>query len=303
VDSFPQNAADELGRYSGTDRLFRCYVNPANPAEAVLYRDPRPAMLAFIAVFAVLFGAVGGGIVLGAVWPSASGRGREEWRRGRITCSSKNEAFGISIFALLWNALTAPIVLLIGGQLYQQLLAGKLSVLFLLIFPLLGVVLLAIAGYAVLSWRKFGKVVLSSPSFPVPPGGRLSGILQVAGRAEPADGFTLTLQCVERVTTGSGKNRSRRESVIWEETRKAASSRVGSSGQTTVAVDFLLPAEAAPTQGDANNGIVWRLQASAEVPGVDFYCQFEIPVLPRRGGKKEWLSPPANLPGGNSAPG
>jgi len=288
VDSFAQEAASELAQYRGQERPFRCYVNPDDPTQAVLYREPRPGMLAFIAVFAVMFGAVGGGIVLAAWWPTKAPPepGQEAWRQGRLTTSDQSSALGLGLFTLLWNGLSAPIPLLIGEQLYVQLLAGKLSVLLLLIFPLIGLLLLISAGYLLLRWQKFGQVTLVSTALPVPPGGRLNGTLELAGRIEPPAGFVLVLQCLERITTGSGKKRSTQEKTLWEATHNVPSSPFGNRGQTRIPVDFTLPTDAAPTQSDPHHSILWRLQASAQVPGVDFHCQFEIPVQHKASGPK-----------------
>ena len=80
IGSFHQDAHRELSRYVGKKgnraeadpqadgrEPFRCYVNPANPEEAVLYRMFRWPMQAFMAVFALTFPAVGAGLVVGGL--------------------------------------------------------------------------------------------------------------------------------------------------------------------------------------------------------------------------------------------
>lgn len=49
---------DELKRHLDERRPFRCFVNPADPNEAVLYRDLRPKLLTLYAVHAVLFSGI-----------------------------------------------------------------------------------------------------------------------------------------------------------------------------------------------------------------------------------------------------
>ncbi|MCF7733341.1 MAG: DUF3592 domain-containing protein, partial [Akkermansiaceae bacterium] len=76
IGGFHQRAYRELSSYlaprSGTVevessgpavRSFRCYVNPDQPEDAVLYRELRWEMQAFMAIFALTFPAVGGGVV------------------------------------------------------------------------------------------------------------------------------------------------------------------------------------------------------------------------------------------------
>ena len=50
---------DELKRHFDEGRRFRCFVNPAAPEDAVLYRELRPKLLALFAIHAVLFSGVG----------------------------------------------------------------------------------------------------------------------------------------------------------------------------------------------------------------------------------------------------
>ena len=54
----------ELKSYVGRNQSFRCFVNPANPSDAVLYRNLRPQVLLKKAVFVFVFGGVGVGGIL-----------------------------------------------------------------------------------------------------------------------------------------------------------------------------------------------------------------------------------------------
>ena len=80
IGDFQQKAHRELARYAkgkpsgaerdpqrDTRRPFRCYVNPENPSESVIYRTLRWQMQAFYAIFALSFPAVGAGLVIGSL--------------------------------------------------------------------------------------------------------------------------------------------------------------------------------------------------------------------------------------------
>jgi hypothetical protein len=66
IGSFQRRAFEELTRCRASGRPFRCYVDPQNPANAVLYRQARWEMIAFYAMFALVFGGAGVGLL--AVW-------------------------------------------------------------------------------------------------------------------------------------------------------------------------------------------------------------------------------------------
>ncbi len=60
VGSFQKRAYRELMQHKNERKPFRCFVNPEQPAEAVLYRDLRWELILLEAIFAVAFTAVGG---------------------------------------------------------------------------------------------------------------------------------------------------------------------------------------------------------------------------------------------------
>ena len=53
----------EVSGFLKSGNLFRCYVNPKMPAQAVLYRDMRWFLLFFYVIFLIAFGGFGLGIV------------------------------------------------------------------------------------------------------------------------------------------------------------------------------------------------------------------------------------------------
>jgi hypothetical protein len=91
----------------------------------------------------------------------------------------------------------------------------------------------------------------------------------------------ITLNCVRR-TEARGRNNSATEKLLWQDDRKAPRESLSRGYRgVTVPVDFVVPFECAQTSEDETNGtqIIWRLHADAEVAGVDYSTQFEIPVF------------------------
>lgn len=71
----------ELSKHQESRASFRCYVNPADPSESILYRDLRTKDLAFMAISAIMFG--GGGAVCVRTARAQLARHRTQMARGR----------------------------------------------------------------------------------------------------------------------------------------------------------------------------------------------------------------------------
>jgi hypothetical protein len=83
------------------------------------------------------------------------------------------------------------------------------------------------------------------------------------------------------VVTGSGKNRSVWEKIRWREQQTLSPERLlpGPDG-ALIPVDFQIPNDAlASDNANANDAILWILEADANVPGVDYRDTFEVPVF------------------------
>jgi hypothetical protein len=93
--------------------------------------------------------------------------------------------------------------------------------------------------------------------------------------------MTATLSCIRRYTTGSGKNRSTREEVQWQDQQRIALTSTHHHGGVRVPIRFSLPRDQKPSDptDDDNDRMLWRLETRAEVPGVDYHAQFEVPVF------------------------
>ena len=63
VGSFQQDVYRQLSEYRKSGRPFRCYVDPQQPDESILFRDLRWEMIGFQSIFALVFGGVGFGLL------------------------------------------------------------------------------------------------------------------------------------------------------------------------------------------------------------------------------------------------
>jgi len=175
------------------------------------------------------------------------------------------------IFAALWNLVSVPAAV---SGVRAALNAGNRVALIALLFPAVGVGLLVWAVRATLRYRRFGVSQLDLATLPGVVGHALEGTLRTPEGLRPVEGFRVVLTCIRRVTTGSGDDRSTSETVLWQEEQ-----RVDGTG-VTIPVAFAIPADAAPSDpGQASDGTLWRLDVTADVPGVDYAASFEVPVF------------------------
>ena len=84
IGDWQQSMAAFLEEAKTTGKTIPVYVNPDNPAEAVVDRDVRWAMVLFMGIFAVLFGGVGVGALgaIGAIWLGKRQEGKTRRSRG-----------------------------------------------------------------------------------------------------------------------------------------------------------------------------------------------------------------------------
>ncbi len=248
----------------------------------------------FFALFAVTFGGVGfGGIAavlagrrkleaqsaLEARYPDSPWLWRADWAAGRIIDSSRATMFTAWIFAAFWNLISFPTAFLAVRAAIQE---DKPAALLALLFPMVGIGLLLWAVRATLRYWKYGVSRLELSTVPGVTGRTLIGTVRAPAGMQPDDGFQVTLSCVRRVTSRRGKSNSTSESILWQEERRVLgeASRTATAMETHIPVAFRLPADAEPCDdSDSNNRVLWRLQLSASVPGVDYESKFEVPVF------------------------
>jgi hypothetical protein len=293
IGSFQRSAYAELKKYEASGAPFRCYVNPRDPAESILFRDPRWEFILFKGAFGLVFGGVGCGMLAGALWTRRQARAQAAgqashpaepwlwnpaWSSGVIKSSGKAEMVVALLFAIFWNAIALPasILALTGGSLRDEPVR-----LMVLILPAVGIGLAAWAVLAVLRYRKYGVSTFRMPKIPGLIGGPLGGVVQVPAHVKPLDGFRVNLKCIHRYTTGTGKNRSTHEDTLWEAERLMAHELCENDpSRSAIPVLFGIPMACEPTRTEpADDQILWRLSVKARTPGPDYASEFEVPVF------------------------
>lgn len=202
----------------------------------------------------------------------------DQWAGGSIKSSNRASMVTACVFAGIWNLVSTAILVVNFGELLKQ---TNPAVWLVLLFPAIGVGLLVWAVRSIIRWRKFGESIFKMQPVPGVIGGHLSGAIRTSVKVRPADGFHVKLCCVNLITTGSGKNRSTTEHILWEDGKTLIKELLADDpAHSGIPVYFQIPGGSRECDNsDSSNRIVWRLEARAKVPGIAYFASFEVPVF------------------------
>lgn len=244
------------------------------------------------AIFGSAFAAIGAGLILGALAgysrskkqaerelanPGSPWLWRKDWAAGRVESHNKSTAVAWWIGAGLLNMMLLPVSLAAYSQ-FSRTPDPKYFV--PVAIESLGVIVLLGAIRATIRINRFGKTYFEMNSLPFTPGGRVSGAIHARIPADALRGISLQLSCFRRIVTGSGDARSAQQLPLWEDSRdiEAASLSRGPLDML-IPVDFTLPPDAFQTDHDnPSDQVQWLLKVKADMPGVNYADQFELPV-------------------------
>jgi hypothetical protein len=205
-------------------------------------------------------------------------------------------------FTVLWNLVSAPVLVYIPPELERNPLA---AIRFL--FPIAGAGLFIWAFIATLRWRRFGEPWLEPTSGVARPGSRWTGVVH-AGLPSPGGGVGYTvmlrLSCLQRTISRTSDDSSVHERIVWREEAAVPSDQITfSPGTASIPARFDIPDDARETTAvGKGEGVLWVLTAEAELPGVNLKEDFELrvdnaagatptPVSPRRDAQRPGPAP------------
>ncbi len=331
IGPYHKNLLAKLRQHQRTNEPVPVWVNPQNPTQAVIDRDMRWGLFAFMSAFCSVFILIGLLVAYAGVraadkkadskrpslsalrreWKKKSSdpqfnlsfleyaqqRGaefdqqakstaqqidwqlRKGWGTATIRSQAKSGLIAIWGFAILWNAISWPLLLVLPKELAKD----NYAALFALAFPLVGIFLLYQALRKLHEYRRFGAVLFDMDPYPGAIGGHVGGHIRVprldyATATAPTSKLSVRLECVYSYISGSGKNRSRRESIEWAEEGVPG---IESDFQCVMlAFRFDVPENMSESDVEQTGAYhFWRLSVKADIPGVDLDRQFNIPVL------------------------
>lgn len=269
-------------------RALDCRVNPDDPTQAVLNAEWRPEMALFRSLFGVVFGGVGLSIVAGGVFGFSSGRRErrlkilhpgQPWLWHEAWQSPVLEArlggrMAAAVVALIWiNVSTWPLWSAVrtawaAEGAFKWVLTGAL---------VLVVVASAVCARVIIHARKYRGARLELGSLPLRPGTPVEARLYLPQTLPLGAVLKLALVSERRVTTGSGKQRRTTTTKLWSHEEEQAGPL---APWQEIVFRCSIPDEAEETVLETpDNGVAWRFEARADVPGVDLKLDFELPVF------------------------
>jgi hypothetical protein len=210
--------------------------------------------------------------------PSSPWLWRNDWADRRAESERKKTEITAWVVCIFCNLVMIPVAVTLIPQLARR---NDPRAFLILGFCSIGVILFVVALRATLRHRRFGNTYFEFDSLPFSPGGRLSGKIHLKLDAEAAHGIDLRLSCVRKMITGSGNSRSTVQTVLWQTEQNVSSGSIGRSPfDRTIPVDLPIPPDAYVTDHDnSSDQVLWLLHAQADIPGVDYSDDFELPVF------------------------
>jgi hypothetical protein len=200
----------------------------------------------------------------------------KKWSATGISSGAKYAHWVMGGFALVWNLMSLPILFQlekIQGQVREEP-----AMAFVFLFPLIGLLLIATAWRSLMQWRRFGPTPLVLDPYPGASGGHVGGQVDTRIAFNTSQRFDVTVSCVYSYMSGSGKNRSRSESIKWQSNGVCHSERSGMG--TCLSFRFDVPGGL--PDSDVKKGSsyhLWRVTVACELEGPDFSRRYEIPVF------------------------
>ena len=245
-------------------------------------------------LISTIFILAGGGVVYGTISgtrqlqqradaaqanPDSPWLWRNDWAAGRVQSKNRNSAAFLWTVAAFWNA----IVLTVAFGTVPKLWRTSNPIAFVpLGFCVIGVILAAAAIRASARRKRFGETYFEFASLPFCPGQSLKGTIHLRFNTSARHGIDLRLSCVRQVITGSGKSRSTQETVLWQADKNVPQEMLtpGPMGDAAIPVDFSIPSDAYEScENQPDDKVLWLLHAQADVPGVNYSDDFEVPVF------------------------
>lgn len=273
------------------------WVNPLDLEQSVIDRSMRWELFSLMSAFTVIFFITGGATIiisfkkhskkstllpLNAInqeRPSDKNSSnqlaldKKEWKDNRIRSKAKSDIFGRWFIAITWNVVIYLIVFYVREQL------NKISYLALTMpFLIIGLCLFWMAIKKSLEWHKYGVITLTLDPFPGSVDGQVGGRLDIKTEFQASNTFTVTLECVHKYLSGSQDSRSYKENIVW--TEQCFANTNSSTKGTEVTFCFNTPGNLPETDVKRSASFhYWRLNVSADLPGLDLKRDYEIPVL------------------------
>jgi hypothetical protein len=245
-------------------------------------------------MISTIFILIGGGIAYGAIYgtrklkeqggaeqanPESPWLWQKDWAASRAESKNRNSIVALWIAAIFANGIAFTVA---GGVVPDLWRASDRKAFVPLGFCVATLILAVVAIRASIRRKRFGQTYFEFASLPFSPGKSLKGMIHLRFNTEARHGIDLRLSCVRQTMTGSGKERHVTETVLWQADKNVPQESLapGPMGDATIPVEFTVPSDAYESNHDQpDDKVLWVLHAQADVPGVNYSDDFEVPVF------------------------
>lgn len=286
IGGFQENLYRQLEQARARGETVTAWVNPLDPAEAVLNRDLRFELILVYLLFVALLPVTG--IVLLTLGlgerddpfdpsrapPDRPWLGRASWSRPLVASGSEMPLVVAWSVPVVWLAIWGTTAVYLVDEILAMSLAGAGS----LVALLAGVGLAGWAVWKTLGQRRFGVLQLQMDPHPGAIGGDVAGEIDLPLLHDPAIRFAMELQCLEVTRVREGRA-TFDERILWQD-RRAFGGVATPEGLTRVPFRFAVPDGLPASSPPGETFHRWVLLVGADLRGVDLERRFELPVFP-----------------------
>ena len=280
VDSWHEDMESMLSAAKSEGKPITVWVNPDDPRQSMVDNTIRWKLLVFFLPFALAFGGVGVGALYMLYRTLRPARPRFAATGSRptpntIASDQRGGVLMLWVFAFFWNAISFPIAFLFVPEVLES---HDWVGLFVLIFPLVGVLLLWGCVSGTLNYFRRGGAQLLLKNEKPRAGGVIEGSVSFPRGIPPGTAFRVRLVC-NRATVDSDGDTS--WSKFWDRDQEVRAAPV--AGDVRLPFRFEIP-DNLPGSTDAageNRKYAWRVEARPSSAGVTAIPYgFDVKVLP-----------------------
>jgi hypothetical protein len=269
--------------------LFFSYVQLLNQ------KNFPPLQVAAGVGFGLVFAFIGAGLIYAGFFgyqiakkqadlqeanPNSPWMWRKDWAVGRAESLNKKSWITYWVVALLCNLVSFPFAL---TEIPKFALNHNPVALFSLTFSVIGLLVAIAAVRATLRHTEYGNTYFEFDGTHFTPGERAAGKIQLKFDKRAEHGVNLRLSCIRKVSSGTGDSRTTNQITLWQSERNVFAGAIapGPLGRS-IPVEFVPPAECPNTSHEnLHDQILWMLHAEADLPGVNYKDDFELPFFGR----------------------
>ncbi|MDF1630594.1 MAG: DUF3592 domain-containing protein [Alcanivoracaceae bacterium] len=250
------------------------WVNPAQPNESFLVRELRWKKVLFSSVFGLVFAGIGAFVMVSGLRKSSSHAVviNGVTMAAPVYSSEKNSYWIWWVFGSLFLLMPLPALIDLPAELGKE----NYLILLVLLFPLVGGWLIWLGIRTFRSWRHYGPLPVQMDPAPGQIGGDVGGTIELREPWRMENPYRLTLQCLRSKVTGSGKNRSRSESLVWQQ--ELVPFAEASAAGTLLQFVFTPPEHLPESEAVSNDYHLWRLLLCGPGKPIKLERTYNLPV-------------------------